>query len=94
VVADPLFPVQGRPGLLREEEVGGVIAVQVPDLPPAELEANSPRLPGPAVTPGQEVTTSVILSLADCVVVAIVTSFSGTESQATSSSELEVKRDP
>jgi hypothetical protein len=46
------------------------------------------------VTPGQEVTTSVILSLADCVVVAIVTSFSGTENQATSSSELEVKRDP
>ena len=39
-----------------EHEVGGVVAVQVADLARPTLNANSPRRPGPAATPGQEVT--------------------------------------
>jgi hypothetical protein len=50
--------------LRPEAEVGGAVAVQVADLVTADLEANSPRMPGPASTPGQEVTSSVIRSLA------------------------------
>ena len=46
--------------------MGGVVAVQVTDLPPAHLERELAPPPGPAVTPGQEVTSSVIRSLALC----------------------------
>ena len=50
--------------LLREEEVGGVVAVQVADLLAGDLERELPSPAGPASTPGQDVTSSVILRLA------------------------------
>src|SRR4029450_11252619 len=59
------------------------------------LNANSPRLPGPASTPGHEVTSSVIRSLAVCARVAIAASFTIAErsrsAETTSSPALEVK---
>jgi hypothetical protein len=56
------------PDLPRKSEVRGMVAVQVADLMALDPDPNSPRLPGPASTPGQEVTSSVICSLALCVV--------------------------
>ena len=45
-----------------------MVAVEVTDLAAADLKANSPRRPGPAVTPGHEMTSSVICWLgAACV---------------------------
>ena len=65
VVVDSPLLEERAPDLLRKAEMSDVLAVQVADLPPAYLErANSPRLPGAAATPGQEVTSSVIRSLA------------------------------
>jgi MerR family redox-sensitive transcriptional activator SoxR len=78
MMGDPALRTQLRPGLLGEEEVGRVVAVQVADLAPVDLEANSPRLPVPASTPGQEVTSSVIWALALVVVVIVSSSISGT----------------
>ena len=66
VVVDLSLLEEGAPDLLGKAEVGGVVAVQVADLSPAYLERELPRLPGPAATPGQEVTCSVIRSLARC----------------------------
>ena len=45
VVVDSPLLEQGAPDLLRKAEVSGVIAVQVADLPPADLER---ELPSPA----------------------------------------------
>ena len=42
----------------------GVVAVKVADLALAEVKPNSPRLPIPASTPGHDVTSCVIRSLA------------------------------
>ena len=69
MVVDAALPEQGPPDLLRKAEVGDVVAVQVADLPTAYLERELPRLPGPAATPAQEVTSSVIRSLALCSIV-------------------------
>src|SRR3954454_11707087 len=38
VIDDSTLLLEGRPRLLLEEEVGGVVAVQVTDLPPTDLE--------------------------------------------------------
>jgi hypothetical protein len=79
VMSDPALSVQPRPGLLREEEVGRVVSMQVADLAPATLNANSPRRPGPASTPGQDVTSSIIRLLAVAVVVISISSSFGNE---------------
>ena len=52
------------PDLLREAEVGGVVAVQVTDLAAADRERELAPPAGPPSTPGHEVTSSVIRSLA------------------------------
>ena len=69
VRADAALLPQLCPDLPRKSEVGGMVAVQVADLmaldPKPELAATA----GPASTPGQEVTSSVICSLALCVAV-------------------------
>ena len=61
VVVDPVL-VEVDPDLLGEAEVGDMIAVQVAELAPSELERVLPRAPGPASTPGHEVTSAVIRS--------------------------------
>ena len=65
------------------------VAVQVADLAPPQLEGELAALPGPASTPGQDVTSSVICSLAVCVLV--IASPGRSMPRTTTSSELEVK---
>src|ERR1700742_757022 len=48
VVDDSPFVVELAPGLAREEEVGGVVAVQVADLAAAELEGELTAAAGPS----------------------------------------------
>src|SRR5262249_30629586 len=63
------------------------------DLPTADLKDSSPRSPGAAWTPGQDVTSATIRSLTDRVVVMNVLLSGPLDglAQSTSSSELEVK---
>jgi hypothetical protein len=52
VIDDPPLRLERTPDGLGEEEVGGVIAVQVPDLPSTELERELPPSPGSGLDPG------------------------------------------
>ena len=61
-VDPPLLP-QLDPDLVRKAGVENLIAVEVADLPAADLKANSPRSPGPASMRCQEVTSLVIARL-------------------------------
>jgi hypothetical protein len=61
---DPAVLPQLGPDLLREAEVGGVVAVQVTDLPATELEGELAAVAQAASTPGQEVTSAMIRWLA------------------------------
>jgi hypothetical protein len=49
---DSPLVVQSRPGVLGEEEVGGVVSVQVADLAAADLECELAPPPGPRLDAG------------------------------------------
>lgn len=85
--------LQLRSDVLGEAEMGGMIAMQVTDLVPPAVKENSPRRPGPASTPGHDVTASVIrwLGLIVWSMEAPVFARWRQSRHPTSSSELEVK---
>ena len=64
--ADPPRVVEALPLVLGKEEVGRVVAVQVTELTAAELKRPLATSPD-AVTPGQLVTSAVIVSLGTAV---------------------------
>ena len=64
VVVDPARRMKLGPDVLRKAEVRDVIAVQMAISRRPTVKPNSLRVPYPPCTPGQEVTSAVIRSLA------------------------------
>jgi hypothetical protein len=64
VVIDAPLLEQVSPDRLWEPEMRRAVAVSMADLARPDREPNSPRLPGAATTPGHELISSVIRSLA------------------------------
>jgi hypothetical protein len=66
VVADSSLLEEGAQTSLGKAKWAAWSPCRWPISRPPTLNANSPRRPGPAATPGQEVTCSVIRSLTRC----------------------------